>query len=141
MLQEVEAVDRSDEAAVRATMRWPGHDPASDRRVIVDSERQGQLIAHALAWKGDHEPAADVAVAVHPDWRRRGIGAALLARAVDRARAMGATAVRIYADEQHPAREDLYVSLLMSGMHWNWIRTAVPSAVRGVLPRTIRLVR
>ena len=107
LLQEVEAVDGTDEDAdedaVRATMRWSGHDPASDRWVMVDPERQGQLVAHALAWKGDHERSADVAVAVHPHWRRRGIGAALLSCAVDRARAMGATAVRLYADEQHPA--------------------------------------
>jgi len=56
LLEAVEAIDGSDEAedeaAVRATMCWPGHDPASDHWVMVDSERPGAHTAHTpSAWR------------------------------------------------------------------------------------------
>lgn len=107
LLTEIEAVDgegeESSEEAVRATMTWPGHDPTRDRWVVEEPGQPGRLIAHSLVWKGFQETHADLTVAVHPAWRRRGLGCTLLEHALDRARTLGVTAVRIYANEQHLA--------------------------------------
>lgn len=103
----VEAVDRAgeevSEEAIRETLAWPGHDPWRDRCVIEEPGQPDRLIAHGLVWKGSVDPVADLAVAVHPAWRGRGLGRALLVRALERARTLGATAARAYADEAHPA--------------------------------------
>jgi len=105
LLAEVEAVDGggedTSEHAVRETMAWPGHDPQRDRWVVEEAGRPDHLIAHSLAWKGTQDAHADIAVAVHPAWRRRGLGRALLVSALERARGLGATAARAYADESH----------------------------------------
>ncbi len=107
LLAAVAAVDGEDEdaseEAVRETMAWPGHDPRRDRWVVEEPGRPDRLIAHSLVWRGTQDTHADIAVAVHPAWRRRGLGRALLERAIERARDLGATAVRTYADEGHPA--------------------------------------
>lgn len=107
LLTAVEAVDGPDEdaseEAICETMAWPGHDPRQDRWVVEEPGRPERLIAHGLVWKGTQDPHADIAVAVHPAWRRRGVGGALLGRARARAHALGATAARAYADEGHPA--------------------------------------
>lgn len=107
LLAAVEAADGTgedtSEEAIRETMAWPGHDPRRDRWVIETPGEPGRLIAHSLVWKGTRDTHAEMAVAVHPAWRRRGLGGALLGRALGRARAVGVTAVRAYANEGHPA--------------------------------------
>jgi len=48
---------------------------------------------------------------VHPDYRRRGIGAALLAHALEQARALGATRVTLLTDGDNARAQALYKRL------------------------------
>ena len=80
---------RIDEATVRSQLAWLGHDPARDRWVAQAPGEGSQLIGHAWAFAQSPQRAILYA-AVAPAWRRRGIGSALLARAISRAREMGA---------------------------------------------------
>lgn len=90
---DIETVDRAGnnlaESAVIETLNWPGHDPEQDRWVIESPESPVKLIGHAWVRMQSPERAV-VYVAIHPEWRRKGLGRALLDRALVRARAKGA---------------------------------------------------
>src|SRR5207237_5511187 len=50
----------------------------------------GELVAYSLLWRSsDPTTRLTVEVAVHPDWRRRGIGSRLYALAEQQARQLG----------------------------------------------------
>lgn len=81
-----------DEAAVRSQLTWLGHDPARDRWV-ADAPGDGNLII-GHAWVFAQSPQrAILYAAVHPAWRRKGVGSALLAQAIGRAREMGVSQI------------------------------------------------
>jgi GNAT superfamily N-acetyltransferase len=86
---DIEAVDQvgtnTSEAAVRAQMKWLGHDPRQDRWVAEAAEEQGRFIGHA--WTFSQSPKRSIlSVAVHPAWRCMGLGSSLLQIALQRAR-------------------------------------------------------
>ena len=90
---EIEAVDKlgtdTSEAALRVQFDWPGHDPRQDRWVIEVSGDSGSLIAHG--WTFAQSPQRVILeVAVHPSWRRRGLGSQLLISAIAHANHLGA---------------------------------------------------
>ena len=85
------------EAAVIETLNWPGHDPQRDRWVIEKPGGSGELIGHAWACAQSPERVV-IYVAIHPGWRRKGLGTSLLERALTRAVEMGATHVTAAAD-------------------------------------------
>ena len=90
---EIEAVDwlgtNTSEAALRSQFNWPGHDPSQDRWVIEVPQEGGKLVGHG--WTFAQSPQrAILEVAVHPHWRRQGLGSQLLATAIDRANRKGA---------------------------------------------------
>ncbi len=91
------------EESLRAHFALPGHDPARDRTVAVEAAGPDQLIGYNLAWLPPGEQTAQVNVIVHPAWRRQGLGSALLRKALDHARALGAARVTTYAHQKHPA--------------------------------------
>jgi GNAT superfamily N-acetyltransferase len=89
---EIEANDQlgtnTSEASLRAQFDWPNHDPGQDRWVI-ESLDDGKLVGHG--WTFAQSPLrAIVEVAVHPQWRRQGLGSQLLQKMIDRSREKGA---------------------------------------------------
>jgi GNAT superfamily N-acetyltransferase len=93
---EIEAVDKvgtnTSEAAVRAQMKWMGHDPAKDRWVAESIEAPGKFIG--LGWIFSQSPQRCVlSIGVHPIFRRRGLGSSLLGRALARAKELNAQQV------------------------------------------------
>lgn len=107
LLAAVEAADLSGEdvgeETVRAHLALPGHDPSLDRWVAVMSGKRDVLVGWSFVWLVPGETLATLDVAVHPRWRRQGIGSILLGRAVERAGALGAERVGIYANERSAA--------------------------------------
>ena len=95
--------DRLTEARLRELLAWPSHNPARDRWVVDAPDESGALIAHGAVWKAEGEARADAQVAVRPELRRRGLGRALMDRALARANALGARQVGAYGDESLPA--------------------------------------
>lgn len=104
LLQAVEQTDQDgedvSEAALREQLTWPGHDPALDRWVAPSSAGNA-LIGYGAIFQAPNDEHADLYIAVHPQWRRRGIGSTLLGHLLERAREKGAQDVRTYAAVQH----------------------------------------
>lgn len=108
---DIEAVDQAgndlNEAAVSETLNWPGHDPQKDRWVVESPEDPGRFVGHAWA-RSQSQERTIVYVAIHPEWRRNGLGSALLERAFVRAHEHGASHVTVAADIKNAgAREFL----------------------------------
>lgn len=98
---EIETVDQAgndtSEEAARATLNWPGHDPTQDRWIVEFPDNPDRLMGHAWV-RAQSKERTIIYAAVHPDWRRRGLGGALLDRALSRAHEHGATHVTAAAD-------------------------------------------
>lgn len=103
LLNAVEQVDHNDEdvseAMLREQLTWVGHDPARDRWVAVTADT-GQLVGYGAMFKTLNDEHADVYIAVHPAWRRQGIGSELLTRVLKRVREAGASDARVYANAE-----------------------------------------
>lgn len=89
---EIEEIDHAgvntSEAGLRAQFSWPGHDPSQDRWVIEAMGESGRLIGHG--WTFAQSPQRSILeVAVHPHWRRQGLGRQLLAKEITRSREKG----------------------------------------------------
>lgn len=106
LLTEVEAADRdgedTSESAQRAWMNGPNHDPRQDRWVIESPDQPDGLIGYGAIYTPTSERAA-IYVAVHPAWRRRGLGSALLECVLNRARESGRSYASVYANEHNAA--------------------------------------
>ena len=104
LLQSVEQADQDgedvSEEALREQLTWPGHDPDLDRRVVLSSAGNA-LIGYGAVFQSPNDEHADLYVAVDPQWRRQGIGSALLGHLLERAREKGAQDVRSYAAVHH----------------------------------------
>lgn len=74
------------------TLEWRGHDPTKDRWLVHEPGNTEQLIAYA--WVFAQSTLRTIAfIAVHPAWRRRGIGAMLMPKLLNRAKEHGANHV------------------------------------------------
>ena len=92
LLQAVEAYDQDgedvSEAALLASLKWQGHDPQKDRWLAFHRDRLDEAIGYTFIFTQSPFRAA-LHVAVHPDWRRRGLGQALFVRNLEEARELG----------------------------------------------------
>jgi mycothiol synthase len=84
------------EDALRAQYDWPGHQATRDRWVAEAPGQPGALAGYASIFQFPSTPRADLLIAVHPAWRRRGLGSELLRRALADARAKGAENAACY---------------------------------------------
>src|SRR5262245_778496 len=64
-------------------MRWPGHNPAQDRWVAELAYAPNYFIGYVYTFMRPPQESV-VQVIVHPAWRRRGLGSALLNRVLNR---------------------------------------------------------
>lgn len=92
---EIEEADQvgadTSEASLRAQFNYPGQDPTSDRWVVEAEGAEGFI---GYAWTFAQSPMRSINhVAVHPAWRRQGIGTALMQAAIARARVKGTAQV------------------------------------------------
>ena len=106
LLTDVERVDHdgedTSESAQRAWMNAPNHDPTRDRWVIQSPDNVEQLIGYGAIYTPTTERAA-IYVAVHPAWRRRGLGSVLLERVLNRVRESGRSHANVDANERNAA--------------------------------------
>ncbi len=99
LLQEVEQADQSGKQVTEATLRdqltWSGQDPALNNWVVTLPESTS-LLGYGLLQKAVTDPNADLYIAVHPAWRRQGIGHQLFAHLLERASELQTRALRAY---------------------------------------------
>jgi mycothiol synthase len=102
----VEAVDHTGnevtEQALREQLHITGSDPLKDRWIVADPGEPSKLVASGLIRIVPHSTVAEANILVHPDWRCRGIGSALLAKVLERAQQLNASGIQIYASTLHP---------------------------------------
>src|SRR5262249_23985295 len=102
MLGDVEHADRTGDSVTadtpRAQLTWTGQDPARNNWVATVGNGS-RLVGYGLTQKTASDPNADVYVAVHPAWRRRGIGTQLFTYLLSRASELDAHALRAYVPE------------------------------------------
>jgi ribosomal protein S18 acetylase RimI-like enzyme len=109
LLAQVEDNDQDGEdvspETFAALLNAPGHDPARDRWVIEAPGNPRALIGCALTWArpvwGALPERAESYLAVHPLYRRQGLGGQLLAQIIRRARELGAQEVVLHANERN----------------------------------------
>jgi mycothiol synthase len=106
LLEAVEAHDQDgedvSEVALLASLKWQGHDPQKDRWLAFHPDQPDEAIGYSFIFSQSPQRAA-LHVAVHPDWRRRGLGRALLERGLTRAQASGLQQVLCNANAKNLA--------------------------------------
>ena len=107
---QIEAVDQdgneASEAALQGQIKYyaPGHNPEQDRWVIEAPDDPNRLIGHAWVFRQSSERVI-LDVAVHPIWRRRGLGSLLLTHTLSQARVYGASHVTGGAKASNPGSQ------------------------------------
>jgi len=106
LLTSVDAVDHdgedTSEAALQEQLTWPNHHPEQDCWVIENPTATHDLIGYCSVYAQTAERST-LYVIIHPNWRRKGLGSALLTKALKRARELKARQVTIYANAQNMA--------------------------------------
>ncbi|GER89908.1 hypothetical protein KDW_40700 [Dictyobacter vulcani] len=88
------------ETVLRQQLSWPNHKPEQDCWVIEAPNSSHALIGYCSVFAQTPQRCT-LYVAVHPDFRRRGLGRALLTKAKARAREVGAEQVILYANARN----------------------------------------
>jgi GNAT superfamily N-acetyltransferase len=91
--------DYSEEALRAQAELMPGFEPERDRWVVESPGEPERLVGFASLFLFPGSPRADLQLGVHPDWRQRGLGSALLRLALAGARARGVADANVYINE------------------------------------------
>jgi mycothiol synthase len=94
--------DDPSEAFLLDMLGWPNFEPGEDCWVVADSEEPDSLIGYGSTYAQTAGRYYGY-VAVHPDWRRRGLGGRLLAKVIERTRQRGAGQLSIDANSGNMA--------------------------------------
>lgn len=86
--------------SLRAQLRWLQHDPAQDHWLAQHPSNPGEVIGETWVIQ-QMKARCLLSVQVHPAWRRKGLGSALLEQALTRARAYEAEHVVAFAHQHH----------------------------------------
>jgi len=104
LLQEIEQADQSGERVTEVTLHeqltWSGQDPTLNTWVVALPDSTS-LVGYGMIQKTATDPNADLYVAVHPSWRRQGIGTHLFAHLLARASELKTRALRAYVSVQN----------------------------------------
>jgi mycothiol synthase len=125
--------------AVMLTLRYGGQGAS---RHVVASGPGGEWVGYGHLDLTDRIQGASAEVVVHPEWRRQGLGAALVRRMLDEASPL---TLRLWAHGHHPAAERLAATLgftrvrdlwqMRRSLHAELPRVEVPE---GVVLRSFR---
>src|SRR5581483_6256498 len=90
------------ETALRQQLSWHNYEPEQDCWVVEAPGASHVLIGYCSTMAQTPQRCT-LYVAVHPDFRRRGLGRALLTKAKTRAQEVGAEQVTLYAKARNPS--------------------------------------
>jgi ribosomal protein S18 acetylase RimI-like enzyme len=129
LLGEVEEASQDGEDTSEKTQRMymslPNHNPAQDRWVIEVDALPGKLVGYASTWaRNVWSPVVDRAesyIAVHPGYRRSGLGGLLLKKILRRARQLETTHVVIHANEHNLASNTFLKKHGFTPVGDNWL--------------------
>lgn len=102
LLTAVEQADQDgvdvSEASLRDQLTVSGYDP--DRWVVTTNDSV-HIIGYGVVFKTPNDNHADIHIAIHPEWRRQGIGSELLTQIMAYAHELHAHDLCAYAAKQH----------------------------------------
>ncbi len=85
------------EEYLRRQLDSPGHDPAQDRWVVGAPDDRSSFIGAAMVKLSPGSDNCEANIVVHPAWRHKGVGSALLSRVSERAGQLNAADIEIFA--------------------------------------------
>ena len=115
--------ENTSEVTLHEQLTWPNHHPEQDCWVIEAPGSSHTLIGYGSVFAQTSERCT-LYVAIHPAWRRRGLGGVLLTKAFQRAREVGASQVMIYANAHNTAATAFLQKLGFRLMGSAWVLQA-----------------
>ncbi len=103
--------------ALRVVIEHPHMD--SERNLFF-AESSGRFVGYAEIWCAAGTPRAVGRVLVHPHWRRRGLGTALLTRVSQRAAVVGSRYLDIAVGEEQDAGSEFLSRRGFRAVHYAW---------------------
>ena len=138
LMAEIEQVDHTgediSEETLKAQLSLPGHDPSQDRWVAATVNNDDRIIGFGSVGNVPQNNYADMFVAVHPSWRRQGIGSELLQRTLTQAQTHHPQNILVYADVQHPYAKEFLLKRAFSPVAFY---TAMKLASTVALPQPV----
>lgn len=84
---------------------------AISRSLFLVAEREGRVVGYAIGLAKKWGEGHVISIAVHPEWRRRGVGRRLMLQLLERMRRMGVRWVRLEVRVSNEAAINLYRKL------------------------------
>ncbi|RLE67792.1 MAG: ribosomal-protein-alanine N-acetyltransferase [Thermoprotei archaeon] len=81
---------------------------AISRSLFLVSEREGRVVGYAIGLAKKWGEGHVISIAVHPEWRRRGVGKRLMLQLLEKMRRMGVRWVRLEVRVSNEAAINLY---------------------------------